>query len=263
MSQSTRRHFKLALLTAISILSTGLQSQTQGQTIEWRTNLKKAAKESELYGKPVLLYMSADWCHFCRKMENDTFTDNSVKKKIASDLIAVSLDGEKHRTIARKYGVRGFPMSVVLDKNMKVLAKIRGYRRVPDFIGDLSEFKPDIDGKLSIYGKACPVEPLETGKFAIGSVDILATHRGYKLLFASEKNRDLFRADSKKYWPAMDGHCVVSALDDDEKRMGKLEFATIFEGSTWFFASKAKKEKFDLEAADYSKRLANRPKAEL
>ena len=231
-------------------------SSAEAQSIDWRKDLKKAARESEIYGKPVLLYLSTDWCHFCRKMEGETFADSEVGAKVSSDLIAVRLDGEKHRSIVRKFGVRGFPMSIVLDSRMKVLAEIRGYRQIPQFLGDLSEFGPDTDGKLSIYGKACPVQPLETGKFAIGKVDIAVEHRGYQVLFASDANRDLFRANPEKYWPAMDGFCVVSALDDGKKRLGKLEHATIYEGVTWFFSSKAKKKAFDAEAGNYARRLA-------
>ena len=112
-------------------------SSAEAQSIDWRKDLKKAARESEIYGKPVLLYLSTDWCHFCRKMEGETFADSEVGAKVSSDLIAVRLDGEKHRSIVRKFGVRGFPMSIVLDSRMKVLAEIRGYRQIPQFLGCL------------------------------------------------------------------------------------------------------------------------------
>jgi len=45
--------------------------------------------------------------------------------------------------------------------------------------------------------------------------------------------------------------------------MGTLEHATLYDGTTWFFASKAKKEKFNQNAADYAKRLVERTKAKL
>ena len=87
-------------------------------------------------------------------------------------------------------------------------------------------------------------------------------HRGFRVYFASEENKTAFGSEPAKYWPAMDGYCVVSALDDERQRLGKLEFGMIYNDKAWFFASKKQKDKFKADAAEYAKRLLARASVE-
>ena len=242
-------------VSPVLVIVATICSPASCQSIDWRDDLKRAAKESEIYGKPLLVYLSTSWCGYCRKMERETFTSDAVKAKITSDLIPVSLDGEKYRSFSRKVGVRGFPTSVVMDAKMRVKKKISGFRTAKQFTNDLAKFGPDDSLRLSVYGKACPVEPKENGRFAIGRDVWGITHRGYHVQFASQKNRELFRENPDEYWPAMDGFCVVSQVDDGRKRLGRLEHASLFGGRAWFFASADHKEKFDKHAKRYAKSL--------
>jgi len=249
------RSVPIAVLFFI-VLGSGAPS-VLAQGIEWRTNLDKAAKEAEIYDKPMLVYLSTSWCGFCRKMEDQTFSNKAIQAQISERFVPVSLDGEKYRKLSKKAGVRGFPTSLVMNAKQEVLTKFVGYRNVQQMSGDLASI--DSSGeRLSIFGKACPVNPINHGKFALGEKEWTTMHRGYRVYFASEENLKAFQDDPGKFWPALDGHCVVSAIDDDEQRVGKLQFASKYEGEIWFFASRAQKEKFVDAADEYTKRLLSR-----
>ena len=171
---------------------------------------------------------------------------------ISGDFIPVSLDAEKHRAVTRKMGVHGFPTSLVLNADLKIVSTIKGYRTPAQLAADLSGFRNDQSENLSVYGKACPVEPMDHGKFAIGKEKWSTEYQGFRLFFASEQNQMAFAANPEKYWPVNDGLCVISRENDGVDRIGKLEFATLFEGRPWLFSSKANKKTFDANADKYA-----------
>lgn len=144
--------FKIALLlTAVILIACPGNSESQKKpntTVKWEsfnTGLSKAIKEK----KPVIIDFYADWCHWCKVMDRETFSNEEVVKLLSRDFIAIRLDMEKSETItysgktvslntfASMLGVRGLPTVVFMDKDGDLIDKVPGYIKPDIFIGIL------------------------------------------------------------------------------------------------------------------------------
>ncbi|HVQ25147.1 MAG TPA: DUF255 domain-containing protein, partial [Planctomycetota bacterium] len=67
----------------------------------WNDDVLRVAQQER---RPVLLFITASWCHFCRDMEATTWADPAVAAAIAEHVIAVRLDKDDRPDIDARYG---------------------------------------------------------------------------------------------------------------------------------------------------------------
>ncbi|MEM7315470.1 MAG: thioredoxin family protein [Planctomycetota bacterium] len=255
-------------ITAFIAIAVSVAS-TDAANVSWRTSVERAANESASSGKPMLIKFSTEWCGYCKKMSRETFSNRKVATHIASCFVPVAVDGDQNRALVQRLGIRSYPTTIVVSPKMEILTQIKGFRSARELSEELkglcdhstSGHPPQSNsisasrGKPSIFGDYCPVTPLESGKLAKGDKSFRLNHRGYELTFASDNFRKAFQANPKRYWPAIDGYCVVSAADESSLAMGKLNFGLLYLDRAWFFASPDKREKFRENPNYYYERL--------
>lgn len=82
--------------------------------ISWLDWNEEAFKTAEKEDKPILLSISAVWCHWCHVMDNTTYSDESVIEIIEKDFVPVRVDTDKRPDINERYNMGGWPSTVFL-----------------------------------------------------------------------------------------------------------------------------------------------------
>lgn len=95
------------------------------------------ARHASKSDQPLVLVFGATWCTWCHKLENDTLTDPKVMTA-AGQFLWVKIDIDKEHELAARYGVEGVPVTVVLDKQGRVLGKSAGYMPPAKFVDFLT-----------------------------------------------------------------------------------------------------------------------------
>ena len=107
---------------------------------EWFTRVDEGLEAAQEKEKPVfLLFTGSDWCVWCKKLSNEVLNKEAFSNWAKDNMILVKLDflrktkqpadiKKYQRKIAKKYGIRGFPTVLLLDKNGEVIAKT-GYQK--------------------------------------------------------------------------------------------------------------------------------------
>lgn len=107
--------------------------------LEWHTNLEKAVEIAKKESKPVFLQFSgSDWCKWCIRLNNEVLFTKEFANYAKDSMVLVNLDFPRtipqsdevkkyNNGLMRKYGVRGFPTVLLLDKNGNVV-RSTGYR---------------------------------------------------------------------------------------------------------------------------------------
>jgi len=83
------------------------------------------AKEEKKY---VFLNFYANWCGYCKKMDRETFRNNSVADYLNEHFIPVKVNSDKQPKIARAYYVQGLPSFWFLDREGDKLTNLAGYQ---------------------------------------------------------------------------------------------------------------------------------------
>lgn len=91
--------------------------------------LNQAMEQAQLGNKTILVKFHANWCHYCRAMDKDTFSDAAVAKELNDYIvIKVNVDTPSGILLARKYRVSGLPTLVALDRDGKIIYRQSGYQ---------------------------------------------------------------------------------------------------------------------------------------
>lgn len=89
--------------------------------------------------KLFMLFFYADWCPYCKKMEESTFTNKDVIEILNKNFISLKINSESKQvlskidknitgiTLAQSYQITGLPTVVFLDKNGKPLTAVPGF----------------------------------------------------------------------------------------------------------------------------------------
>ena len=108
--------------------------------------------------------------------------------------------------------------------------------------------EPEFDGH-------CLVTAVESREIVDGSPRHQTKYRGHVLHFSSEDAKQTFLAQPNEYWPLFDGICSVAMLNDDERVMGKLEYAAFFRKRLWLFSSEENMKQFLEDPADVAEEM--------
>ena len=88
------------------------QSQSTGQLAKGELNFVAgyqhgydvAARE----GKPMLLFFTAEWCHFCHQMADEAFTHQQVVN-LSQQFVCVLVDADREPEVCRQFKVQNYP----------------------------------------------------------------------------------------------------------------------------------------------------------
>ncbi len=89
--------------------------------ISWLPWSKKAFELAKKENKPILLDLSAVWCHWCHRMDHDTYDNPQVIDVITDKFVAIKVDIDQRPDIRDRYNFGGFPTTAFLTDTGKVI----------------------------------------------------------------------------------------------------------------------------------------------
>ena len=85
---------------------------------DWTPGAFARAKDE---GRPVLLSISANWCHGCAVMDNVAYGDPRVADLVAREFVAVRIDADRRPDINDRYNLDGWPTTALLTPSGEIL----------------------------------------------------------------------------------------------------------------------------------------------
>ncbi|MDX2446330.1 MAG: thioredoxin family protein [Desulfobacterales bacterium] len=99
--------------------------------------------------KKLFISFYADWCKFCKTMDQQTFQDASIISYLSSHFISVKVDVEREKSVARKYNINPLPDSWFLSEKGDIIGNRPGYLSAEDLMPILQFIKTDSFLKMS------------------------------------------------------------------------------------------------------------------
>jgi thioredoxin-related protein len=148
-------HFLVALVFVLPFVAAGTVFSDEEDEITWYS-MEEAQQLADENNKKVLVYVMAEWCGYCKKMEREVFTESTVVQTLQSYYYPVMLDIDSDKVIsfnqdsmteqqfAREYRVTGTPTFFFVDANGEILGAQPGYIPTDVFISLLTYVGNDI-----------------------------------------------------------------------------------------------------------------------
>ena len=105
-------------------------------------------------GKPIYLFISTEWCTFCKKMKGETFAAAKVQELLNTLFTPLAINPETEGTVyftgeqltyaelSNKLGVKGYPANFFFRADGTLIGGQSGYMD-PATFADLSEYIGD------------------------------------------------------------------------------------------------------------------------
>ena len=105
-----------------------------GGRIVWHRDPNEAANLARPGNKLIIVDVYTDWCGWCRKMDQEIYTDPRVAA-LSRQHVFLKLNAEDRgagEDFARQAGVTGFPTTVILNSEGRVLDTKKGFIPSPE-----------------------------------------------------------------------------------------------------------------------------------
>jgi len=89
--------------------------------IDWHPWSEAAFEEARQTHRPILLSISAVWCHWCHVMDETTYSHPSVIELINRDYVPVRVDNDVRPDINQRYNMGGWPTTAFLTASGDIL----------------------------------------------------------------------------------------------------------------------------------------------
>jgi uncharacterized protein len=89
--------------------------------VNWRGWGQPALDEAAATGRPVLLNLTAVWCEWCHRMDEQTFSDSECIRLLNEELVPVRVDCDRYPHVQDRYIAGGWPTTAFLTPTGEVL----------------------------------------------------------------------------------------------------------------------------------------------
>lgn len=114
----------LFLLLLPAAAAVGAESADGGvRWYSYEEGLKRAAET----GRPIVIDFHADWCKWCKVMDEKTFSDPRVVEAMNGRFVPVSVDTEADKKTAAAFQVRSLPTMWFLDAAGERIDSLPGF----------------------------------------------------------------------------------------------------------------------------------------
>lgn len=142
----TNRVLALLFLATVLVASaTAQDASVAAEGVDWKP-FTEAVDVAEQQNKKLVVDIYAPWCPWCRRLQQEVYTDSDVQQRLADHFIATRLDGENQADslqfreytltpseLAQGFGAQGYPTTVFLDSEGQYITRLPGFVDATEF----------------------------------------------------------------------------------------------------------------------------------
>ena len=243
-----------------------VQSANAGEG--WYATYEDARDAAQQNNVPLLLHFHASYCGPCRQMSAQVFSQRSVQEQLRRGMAAVEIDVQQRPDLAGKYGATTVPRDVVVfpDESTKTLNV--GFKSTYAYLDLLRGAAAEGEKMASVAGVEdpvnsnptelpaekqktligldgfCPVRLIRDRKWVSGREDLAEVHRGVTYYFGTQKDREEFLSDPRRFSPQNLGCDPVVLYSDQQAVTGNIKFGAFFDNKLFLFESQDNRTEF-------------------
>ena len=92
-------------------------SVTENTLVHWNDWNTAAFSRAKREKKPILLAISATWCHWCHTMDRNTYGNPDMARFIDEHFVPIRVDTDRRPDVNARYNLGGWPTTAVLSSD--------------------------------------------------------------------------------------------------------------------------------------------------
>ncbi len=100
---------------------------------KWHHSYSEGLKAARKEGLPILISFHAEWCGWCKMMDEETFADPKVLPRIRK-FVCIKVDADREPNAAFAYQVSSLPRTFLVNVHDEIIGDYLGFRDVKDFL---------------------------------------------------------------------------------------------------------------------------------
>ena len=89
--------------------------------VNWREWSDESFAQARRSDKPILLDIGAVWCHWCHRMDADTYAEPEIASFINGNFIPIRVDNDRRPDINARYNMGGWPTTAFLTPEGEII----------------------------------------------------------------------------------------------------------------------------------------------
>lgn len=110
-------------------------------SVLWQTHFETAQHEASQNNKPLFVFLTAPGCTYCELLKREALQQQWIIDDLNNNFVAVQVNGRERKDIADRFGVRMFPMLLVMNSNGEVVEQWSGFNGTSDFANHIANAK--------------------------------------------------------------------------------------------------------------------------
>lgn len=94
--------------------------------ISWLTDFEQMREQAEILRRPVMIDFWASWCRWCHELDRKTYAHPEVIRRLQS-MTCGKVNTEQQPGLGRRFGVRGLPTVLFLDRHGQEIDRLNGF----------------------------------------------------------------------------------------------------------------------------------------
>jgi thiol:disulfide interchange protein DsbD len=132
------------IFCVLVFLCCGTACQSPATPIVWRADLDAALSDARAAHRPALIDFTASWCAACGALEERTYVDAQVQRKVAR-FVAIKVDAsvidDRMQALFDRYGIASLPAVVFVDSqgNVRPTPRLKAFVEPASFLEMLGQ----------------------------------------------------------------------------------------------------------------------------
>ncbi|MEZ6138006.1 MAG: thioredoxin family protein [Pirellulaceae bacterium] len=109
--------------------------------VEWLRSAEQAAELSKKTGKPIMIYVRSENCHYCDRMQQEVWQNPMTAAIVMREFVPLKLTREENKEAVEAMKVKGYPSTLIFSAARTYVGRLDGYLSNEKFLAAISEVR--------------------------------------------------------------------------------------------------------------------------
>lgn len=120
------------------------------ETPGWHDDPEEALRAAKTSDRDVLVDLYAEWCHWCDRLDEEVFSREAFRERLAEDYVFLRVDAEREvgLELRRRFRIRSLPTTLLMTPQRVEIGRIEGFFPLSPFLEQIEDREEEYAGLL-------------------------------------------------------------------------------------------------------------------